>query len=157
MKYGLKEKNKKKKIMKKNLLILGLILMYSISFIGQEKSEEKTEEKTEEKKEKKSEEKTIADLTESSKKIEGLFTIYQDTINGKLKMVVSKNQFEKEFIYFSQIADGVVEAGRFRGSYQSEAIFQIKRYFDKIEFVAPNTNFYFDPSSPTFEFKRCKY
>ena len=52
--------------MKKNLLILGLILMYSISFIGQEKSEEKSEEK----KEKKSEEKTIADLTESSKKIE---------------------------------------------------------------------------------------
>ena len=48
--------------MKKNLLILGLILMYSISFIGQEKSEEKSEEKTEEKKEKKSEEKTIADL-----------------------------------------------------------------------------------------------
>jgi len=134
--------------MKKNLLILGLILMYSISFIGQEKSEEKSEEKTEEKKEKKSEEKTIADLTESSKKIEGLFTIYQDTINGKLKMVVSKNQFEKEFIYFSQIADGVVEAGRFRGSYQSEAIFQIKKYFDKIEFIAPNTNFYFDPSSP---------
>ena len=41
-------------------------------------------------------EKTIADLTESSKKIEGLFTIYQDTINGKLKMVISKNQFEKE-------------------------------------------------------------
>ena len=82
--------------MKKNLLILGLILMYSISFIGQEKSEENSE-KSEEKKEKESEEKTIADLTESSKKIEGLFTIFQDTINGKLKMVVSKNQFEKEF------------------------------------------------------------
>ena len=63
-------------------------------------------------------------------------------------MVVSKDQFEKEFIYFSQIADGVVEAGRFRGSYQSEAIFQIKKYFDKIEFIAPNTSFYFDPTSP---------
>ena len=26
--------------------------------------------------------------------------------------------------------------------------FYIKKYFDKIEFIAPNTNFYFDPESP---------
>ena len=130
--------------MKKKLLALGLISLFTITFFGQEKLEDKKEDENE----KKSEEKTIADLTKSSKKLEGLFEIYQDTINGKLKMVVSKDQFEKEFIYFSQIADGVVEAGRFRGSYQSEAIFQIKKYFDKIEFIAPNTSFYFDPTSP---------
>ena len=63
-------------------------------------------------------------------------------------MVISEKHFEKEFIYFSQIADGVAEAGRFRGAYQNEAIFYLKRYFDKVEFIAPNTNFYFDPKSP---------
>ena len=73
--------------------------------------------------EKKDKSKSIADLTKSSKKIDGLFPIFQDTINGKLKMVISKDQFEKEFIYFSQIADGVVEAGRYRGAYQNEIIF----------------------------------
>ena len=138
--------------MTKRILLILILMIFSIPTNGQEKkdlnNEDKKEEKNEEKKEEKKEEKTISDLTKSSKKIDGMFTIYQDTINGKLKMVVSKDQFDKEFIYFSQIADGVAEAGRFRGAYQNEAIFYLKRYFDKVEFIAPNTNFYFDPSSP---------
>ena len=93
-------------------------------------------------------EKTIADLTKSSKKISGLFTIYQDTISGGIKMVVKENQLNKDFIYFSQIADGVTEAGSFRGYYQGSSIFNMKRYFNKIEIIAPNTNFYFDPENP---------
>jgi len=129
----------------KKLIMISLILLHSISIIAQEKKEN---ENKEDKVEKKDKSKSIADLTKSSKKIDGLFPIFQDTINGKLKMVISKDQFEKEFIYFSQIADGVVEAGRYRGSYQNEIIFYIKKYFDKIEFIAPNTNYYFDPSSP---------
>ena len=138
--------------MTKRILLILILMIFSIPTNGQEKkdinNEEKKEEKNEEKKEEKKEEKTITDLTKSSKKIDGHFTIYQDTINGKLKMVISEKHFEKEFIYFSQIADGVAEAGRFRGAYQNEAIFYLKRYFDKVEFIAPNTNFYFDPKSP---------
>ena len=129
----------------KKLIMISLIVLHSILIVGQEKKEN---EKKEDKVEKKDKTKSISDLTKSSKKIDGLFPIFQDTINGKLKMVISKNQFEKEFIYFSQIADGVVEAGRYRGSYQKEFIFYIKKYFDKIEFIAPNTNYYFDPTSP---------
>ena len=60
----------------------------------------KENEKKEEKVEKKDKSKSIADLTKSSKKIDGLFPIFQDTINGKLKMVISKDQFQEEFIYF---------------------------------------------------------
>ena len=89
-------------------------------------------EKKEDKVEKKDKSKSIADLTKSSKKIDGLFPIFQDTINGKLKMVISKDQFQEEFIYFSQIADGVVEAGRYRGSYQNEIIFYIKNISIKL-------------------------
>ena len=92
-------------------------------------------------------EKTIADLTKSSQKIEGLFTIYQDSLTGDIKMVLKEDQFNKDFIYFSQIADGVTEAGSFRGSYQGSTIINIKKFFNKIEIVAPNTNFYFDPES----------
>ena len=92
-------------------------------------------------------EKTIADLTKSSQKIEGLFTIYQDSLTGDIKMILKEDQFNKDFIYFSQIADGVTEAGSFRGSYQGSTIINIKKFFNKIEIVAPNTNFYFDPES----------
>ena len=53
-------------------------------------------------------EKTIADLTKSSKKISGLFTIYQDTISGGIKMVVKENQLNKDFIYFSQKVTGFI-------------------------------------------------
>lgn len=92
--------------------------------------------------------KTISDLTKSSKEINGLFKIYQDTITGSIQMVISKNQIGKEYIYFSQIADGVLDAGRInRGSYRGSKVFKIKKYFNKIEFVTQNTSYYFDPNN----------
>ena len=124
--------------MKKNFLLVTLFLI-SVTLFAQEKKDEKKDD---------DESKSISELTKSCKKIDGLFTIYQDTINGKIKMAISESQLEEEFIHFSQIADGVTDAGRFRGAYNSETIFYIKKYFDKIEFIAPNTNFYFDPESP---------
>ncbi|MFD0988613.1 zinc-dependent metalloprotease [Mariniflexile jejuense] len=94
-------------------------------------------------------EKTIAELVKTSKKIDGLFPIYQDTITGTIQMIISDNQVNKEFIYFSQIADGVLDVGRVnRGSYMGSKVVKIEKYFDKIEFVAQNTSFYFDPESP---------
>ena len=91
--------------------------------------------------------KSIKDLTKSSKKIEGLFTIYQDTVTGSIKLLVKKEQLNKDFIYFSQIADGVVDAGQFRGAYQGSSVFNLKKYYNKLEFYVPNTSFYFDKKS----------
>ena len=96
---------------------------------------------------KKEKEKKISDLIKSSKEIEGLFKIYQDTVTGSLQMVISEDQINKEFIHFNQIANGVVDAGRFRGAYGGSKVFKIKKYFDKIEFVTQNTSFYFDPNN----------
>ncbi|WP_308992528.1 zinc-dependent metalloprotease [Mariniflexile litorale] len=94
-------------------------------------------------------EKTITELVKSSKKIEGLFPIYQDTITGSLQMIISDNQLDQEFIYFSQISNGVLDAGRMnRGAYMGSKVFKIEKYFDKIEFVIQNTSFYFDPKNP---------
>ena len=95
----------------------------------------------------KKKEKSIKDLTKSSKKIEGLFTIYQDTITGSVKLLVKEDQLNKDFIYFSQIADGVTEAGAFRGAFRGNSVFHVKKYFNKLEFLAPNTSFYFDKKS----------
>ncbi|WP_439127717.1 zinc-dependent metalloprotease [Polaribacter sp.] len=92
--------------------------------------------------------KTIKDLTKSSKKIEGLFTIFQDTVTGATKLLVKKDQLNKDFIYFSQIADGVTEAGQYRGSYKGSSVFHVEKYFNRLEFVAPNTAFYFDKNNP---------
>ncbi|WP_298497799.1 zinc-dependent metalloprotease [uncultured Algibacter sp.] len=94
-------------------------------------------------------EKSLNDLTKSSKKIEGLFTVYQDTITGTIQMVISEDQLNKEYIYFSQISDGVMDAGRInRGSYRGSKVFKVEKFFDKIEFITQNTSFYFDPNNP---------
>ena len=96
---------------------------------------------------KKKDKKSIKELTKASKKIEGLFTIYQDTTNGSIKMLIGEDQLDQEYIYFSQIADGVVDVFSFRGAYRGSKVFKIKKYFDKIEFVTQNVSSYFDPDN----------
>ena len=141
----------------KTIKILGLlILMLSITGIQDMNAQKKDKKKNKDGKEvvapnptpPAKKDKTIADLTKSSKKIEGLFTIFQDTLTGSVKLLVKKDQLDKDFIYFSQIADGVTEAGHFRGAYQGSSVFQVKQYFDKLDFIAPNNNFYFDKNNP---------
>src|SRR4051794_39420038 len=44
---------------------------------------------------------SIADKIKSSKKSDGLFTIYQDTATGSVQMFIRKDQLGKEFIYQS--------------------------------------------------------
>jgi uncharacterized protein DUF4953/uncharacterized protein DUF5117 len=96
---------------------------------------------------KKDKKKTIKDLVKSSKEIDGLFKIYQDTITGSLQMVISEDQINKEYIYFTQISNGVTEIRRFRGAYGGSKVFKIKKYFNKIEFVTQNTSYYFDSNN----------
>ncbi|WP_255938507.1 zinc-dependent metalloprotease [Kordiimonas sp. SCSIO 12610] len=101
-----------------------------------------------EKKDKKKKTKTIADVVEDMDAIDGLFKMYRSPKTGAVSMEISADQLDKDFIYFSHIADGVVEAGHFRGQYRAEKVFKIRKHFDKIEFVEQNPSFYFDPESP---------
>ena len=41
----------------------------------------------------------ITDKVKSSKKLSGLFTLYQDTVTGSVQMYIRKDQLNKEFIY----------------------------------------------------------
>ncbi|MDT0558876.1 zinc-dependent metalloprotease [Ichthyenterobacterium sp. W332] len=131
------------------LLLLCLFLMPQQAEAQRKKKKRKKDDKTEAAAPvpKKPKVKSISDLVKKSKKIEGLFTIYQDTVTGSLQMVVSEDQLGKEFIHFSQIANGVTDAGAFRGSYRGSKVFKIKKYFDKLEFATQNTSYYFDPSN----------
>lgn len=91
---------------------------------------------------------SIAEKTKGCKKIDGLFPLYQDTSSGAVYMIVKASQLDKDFIYFSHTIDGVVAAGHFRGSFRDNKIFKVRRYFDRLEFVVPNTGYYFDPANP---------
>jgi len=85
---------------------------------------------------------------EKSVPYEGLFTIYQDTTNGSVKLAIREDQVGKEFIYFGMTHDGVLDAGHFRGAYRDNKIIRIQRYFDRIEFVHVNNRYHFDDESP---------
>lgn len=91
--------------------------------------------------------KSIEDITKGSKAIPGLFSLYQDTTTGVVRMVVTEAQLNQEFILFSHVINGVVDAGSFKGAYRGTSIFTIRKYFDKIEFVEENTGMWFDPAS----------
>ncbi|MEX2089370.1 MAG: zinc-dependent metalloprotease [Bacteroidota bacterium] len=91
--------------------------------------------------------KSIKEVVKSSKKYDGLFTLYQDTTDGSIHMSVKKDQIDKEYIYFSVTVDGIVDVGHFRGNYRDNKIFSVRKYFNRIEFVNENTSFYFDKNN----------
>lgn len=91
---------------------------------------------------------SISDKVKKCKKIDGLFTLYRDTASGSLMMLVKKEQFDKEYIYFSYIENGNTTTGHNKGTYRDNKVFKLSRYYNQIEFITQNTSFYFSPSNP---------
>lgn len=91
------------------------------------------------------EKKSIATLIKPTKKIDGLFTVYQDTANGSVMMLVSKDKIGKEFIYFTHIVDAPVAAGFFRGAFGPNNVFAVRKHFNRLEFVTQNPSHWFEP------------
>lgn len=122
-----------------SLLIFMIFINISFAQDGKESKQDDTKK-----------EKSFEEHTKQSKLIEGLFDIYQDSISGKIQMLIKDEQLNKDFIYGSQIADGIVQAGGFRGLYNEEKIINFKKFFDRIEISFKNTNFYFDENNPLY-------
>jgi hypothetical protein len=91
--------------------------------------------------------KTVAEITKGHQQVRGLFDLYLDREKGTVHLYIKKEHFGREFIYFTHTMDGVVQAGHNRGAYGNEVIFRIASVFERVEFVAENTSFYFDPQN----------
>ena len=92
--------------------------------------------------------KSMEEALKNKKEIAGLFTLYQDTTNGKLSMLIAKEQLEKEFIHFVHGLNGQINAGVLKGGYRGARVMKLNRYFNRIEFEVQNDAFWFDPESP---------
>ena len=90
---------------------------------------------------------TVADKVKSSKKSDGLFTLYQDTANGSVQMYVKKNQLGKEYIYQSFSMGGPTSLFLNQNMIRTTWVINIKKNFDKLEFSQVNTNFWYDPEN----------
>jgi Met-zincin/Domain of unknown function (DUF5117) len=86
----------------------------------------------------------ITDKVKSSKKIDGLFTIYQDTATGSVQVYVKKNQLGKEYIYQSFSMGGPTNLFLHQNMIRFTWVFKIQKAFDKLEFSQVNTNFWYD-------------
>jgi hypothetical protein len=92
--------------------------------------------------------KTMEESLKGKKEIPGLFTLYQDEKEGKLFMLITKEQLNKEYIHFVHGLNGQMNAGVMKGGYRGSTIFTLKRYFNRIEFEVQNNSFYYDPKNP---------
>ena len=90
---------------------------------------------------------SVADKVKSSKKTEGLFTVYQDTATGSVQMYVKKNQLGKEYIYQSFSMGGPTSLFLHQNMIRTTWIFRVKKTFDKLEFSKVNTNFWYDQNN----------
>ncbi len=123
------------------------LLVFSVQNVHAQKKKKKKGDEPKKEAPSKDAPKKIEDLIKKSEAFEGLFTIYQDSTTGALKMLIKEEQFGKEFIYFSQTADGPAAVRGFRGNYRGSKVFKIEKYFNKIEFITQNTSSYFDPEN----------
>ena len=91
----------------KKIVLYCVFISFSLS---QEniKSEEKTVEKM--KAPEKQKKKTMEEALKNTEEIPGLFTVYQDSTNGKLYMVIAKEQLGKEYIHFVHGLNGQLNA-----------------------------------------------
>ena len=87
---------------------------------------------------------TVADKVKSSKRTEGLFTVYQDTATGSVQLYVKKNQLGKEYIYQSFSMGGPTSLYLNQNMIRATWVFRIKKNFDKLEFSEVNTNFWYN-------------
>jgi hypothetical protein len=90
---------------------------------------------------------SLSEKVKGSKKIDGLFTLYQDTLTGSLQLYVKKDQLGKEFIYQSFSMGGPTILFLNQNMIRATWVFSIRKQFDKIEFAQMNTNFWYDSSN----------
>ena len=131
--------------------ILLLVLTTAFLLPAVEMDAQKSKKKKKKKGDSEQAEKKKSDYEEmisSCIKYEGLFTVYIDTTNGESFLEVREDQLNEEFIYFSYIENGILEAGSFRGSYRGSKVISFEKNYNNLEVYAENTAFYFDEENP---------
>jgi hypothetical protein len=91
---------------------------------------------------------TVQSLTENSDRHDGFLTLFVDREDGTVRALIRPEQFDKELIYVSTFQDAPVAADLVRGVGGKNSVLVLRRHFNRVDFVQPNTAFYFDPGNP---------
>lgn len=91
---------------------------------------------------------SIGEALEETISIPGVIPVYRDTVTGAVLMRLRAEDLGREFIHCTFVQDGPPIAGFFRGDFRDNRIVTFRRSFDRVECIAANTAYYFDPASP---------
>ena len=92
--------------------------------------------------------KGIKEKTKNCIVYDGLFRIYQNKEDAKSFLEIDVAHLNQDYIYFSYVENGVVDARNVRGRFRGSKIFKVDKFFNKINFTIENTSYYFDPNNP---------
>ena len=120
----------------KNLRFLLWLMLFSPLFLFAQDEKKDTADKKE----------TLEEKIKGTTKTSGLFSFYQDTATGSVKMWISNDQLGEEFIYQSFSLGGPPQLFLNQNMIRHNFVFSIHRRFDKIDFRQENTSFYYDPA-----------
>ena len=86
--------------------LITTLFVLAVYLVGQEPAQEKPADATqgEGKSPDAPKEKTMEEALKNTKEIPGLVSMHQDTTNGKLFMVINKDQLDKEYIHFVHLS-----------------------------------------------------
>ena len=87
------------------------------------------------------------EAVKGKKKLDGMFTLYQDTVSGSLQLYIKKDQLEKEFIYQSFSMGGPGSLFLNQNMLRETWVFKVRKMFNRLDFLRCNTNFYYDPAN----------
>lgn len=90
---------------------------------------------------------SMATAIKNKKKVDGLFSLYQDSVTGSLQLYLKKDQLGKEYIYQSFSMGGPGSLFLNQNMLRETWVLKMKRTYNKIEFLRCNSNFYYDPAN----------
>lgn len=134
--------------MKRTITLLTLVLFLAGGAFAQKKKKKELAADSLKKATAKPAKPTINDKIKSSKKIDGLFSMYRDTVTGSLQMYIKKDQLGKNYIYQSFSMGGPTTLFLNQNMIRTTWLFYIQKSDDKIELLQKNTNFYYDKANP---------
>ena len=134
--------------MKRTITLLTLVLFLAGGAFAQKKKKKELAADSLKKAMAKPAKSTINDKIKSSKKIDGLFSMYRDTVTGSLQMYIKKDQLGKNYIYQSFSMGGPTTLFLNQNMIRTTWLFYIQKSDDKIELLQKNTNFYYDKANP---------
>ncbi len=138
-------------------MVTGAVVLWTLPGLSEEKAPEENGAPAEEKEKEEDKDpleaarekltKKFDEVRKSSERSDGLLPFWRDQRDGGVYLELSKEHLDRDYIYFSHTVNGVVAARHFRGRYGDSRIVRFQRRFDRVDVVAVNTSFYFDPES----------